>query len=141
MQAKSYMDAGNLVPDEVTNGIVAERLAEEDTKPGFILDGFPRNLEQAKALEDMLSKEGRSLDAVLYFTADMQVLVDRMMARGRADDTPEVIQNRLDVNGKLTEPIAEFYDEKGLLNKIDGSRELGVVFADVKKLLDSLKND
>jgi adenylate kinase len=89
----------------------------------------------------MLSKEGRSLDAVLYFTADMQVLVDRMMARGRADDTPEVIQNRLDVNGKLTEPIAEFYDEKGLLNKIDGSRELDVVFADVKKLLDSLKND
>lgn len=140
LKAKSFMDAGNLVPDEVTNGIVAERLAEEDTKPGFILDGFPRNLEQAHALEDMLSKEDRSLDAVVYFTADTEVLVDRMMARGRADDTPEVIKNRLDVNGKLTEPIAEYYAEKDILHKIDGARELDVVFADVKKLLDSLKN-
>ncbi|APS42564.1 Adenylate kinase [Weissella jogaejeotgali] len=141
MKAKSFMDAGDLVPDEVTNGIVAERLDEEDTKPGFILDGFPRNLEQAHALEDMLSKEGRSLDAVLYFTADTQVLVDRMMARGRADDTPEVIKNRLDVNGKLTEPIADFYAEKGILHKIDGAHELDAVFADVKKLLDSLENN
>ena len=140
MKAKSFMDAGNLVPDEVTNGIVAERLAEEDTKVGFILDGFPRNLDQAKALDEMLAKGGRSLDGVLYFTADTDVVGDRMMARGRADDTPEVIKNRLDVNGKLTEPIAEFYAEKGILNKIDGARELDVVFADVKTLLDNLKN-
>ena len=80
------------------------------------------------------------MDGVLYFTADADVLVDRMMARGRADDTPEVIKNRLDVNGKLTEPIAEFYAEKGILHKIDGARELDVVFADVKTLLDNLKN-
>jgi adenylate kinase len=140
LKAKSFMDAGNLVPDEVTNGIVAERLAEEDTKIGFILDGFPRNLDQAQALDDMLAESGRKLDAVIYFTADQQVLIDRMMARGRADDTPEVIKNRLDVNGALTEPIAAFYAEKGILNKIDGARELDTVFADVKTLLDSLKN-
>lgn len=138
LQAKSYMDAGNLVPDEVTNGIVEERLAQPDTQQGFILDGFPRNIAQAQALEAMLAKHARSIDAVLYFTADNDVLVKRMLARGRADDTPEVIQNRLDVNGKLTEPIAEFYANKNVLHKIDGARALDDVFADVKEVLDSL---
>ncbi|SUP52624.1 Adenylate kinase [Weissella viridescens] len=122
LKAKSYMDAGNLVPDEVTNGIVEERLAQDDTKNGFILDGYPRNIEQAEALEQMLAKQGRDINAVLYFTADNDVLVQRMMARGRADDTPEVIQNRLNVNGELTEPIAEFYADKGVLHKIDGAK-------------------
>ncbi|AOT55770.1 adenylate kinase [Weissella soli] len=140
LKAKSFMDAGNLVPDEVTNGIVEERLAEDDTKAGFILDGFPRNLDQAVALDEMLSKQDRKLDGVLYFTASEDVLVERMMARGRADDTPEVIKNRLEVNGKLTEPIADFYEKKGILHKIDGAGELNAIFADVKELLDSLKN-
>ena len=140
LKAKSFMDAGNLVPDEVTNGIVEERLSEDDTKGGFILDGFPRNLDQATALDEMLSKQGRKLDAVLYFTADEAVLVDRMMARGRADDTPEVIKNRLAVNGELTAPIANYYAEQGVFHKIDGARELEMIFADVKELLDNLKD-
>lgn len=75
-------------------------------------------MDQAKALDEMLAKDGRSLDGVLYFTADADVLVDRMMARGRADDTPEVIKNRLDVNGKLTEPIAEFYAERAFCTRL-----------------------
>lgn len=138
LKAKAFMDAGDLVPDEVTNGIVAERLAEQDTEKGFILDGFPRNLDQAHALDEMLAKTGRKLDAVIYFTAEEQILVERMMARGRADDSLEVIQNRLKVNGALTEPIAKFYAEKGILNEVDGTRELETVFADVKALLDNL---
>ncbi|GEA94832.1 adenylate kinase [Weissella viridescens] len=138
LKAKSYMDAGNLVPDEVTNGIVEERLAQDDTKNGFILDGYPRNIEQAEALEQMLAKQGRDINAVLYFTADNDVLVQRMMARGRADDTPEVIQNRLNVNGELTEPIAEFYADKGVLHKIDGAKDLDDVFTDVETVLDNL---
>ncbi|MDR3190412.1 MAG: adenylate kinase [Lactobacillaceae bacterium] len=138
LKAKAFMDAGDLVPDEVTNGIVEERLAEDDTKVGFILDGFPRNLDQANALDEMLSKRGRKLDAVLYFTAPEVVLVDRMMARGRADDSPEVIKNRLDVNGKLTEPIANFYKSQGLLHEISGVGELDTIFASVKELLDNL---
>ncbi|MDR3241879.1 MAG: adenylate kinase [Lactobacillaceae bacterium] len=140
LKAKAFMDAGDLVPDEVTNGIVEERLAEDDTQVGFILDGFPRNLDQAAALDAMLSKQGRKLDGVLYFTADQDVLVERMMARGRADDTPEVIKNRLAVNGELTAPIADFYAKQGVLHEIDGARELEVIFADVKELLDNLKN-
>ncbi|MBM7616762.1 adenylate kinase [Weissella uvarum] len=139
MKAKSYMDAGNLVPDEVTNGIVKERLAQDDTKNGFILDGYPRNIEQAEALEQMLAEQGRKIDAVLYFTADNDVLVQRMMARGRADDTPEVIQNRLNVNGELTEPIADFYAEKGVLHKVEGDQPLDDVFTDVEAVLDNLE--
>jgi len=138
LEAKSYMDSGNLVPDSVTNGIVEERLAQPDTESGFILDGYPRNIDQAEALQTMLAKNNRSIDGVLYFTADNDVLVERMMARGRADDTPEVIQNRLDVNGKLTQPIADYYADKNVLHEIDGTRELSQVFADVEKVLDNL---
>lgn len=80
-KAKSYIDAGNLVPDEVVNGIVAERLAEDDTKNGFMLDGFPRNLVQAKALNKMLADDGRKLDAVINIHVEPDVLVDRLSAR------------------------------------------------------------
>lgn len=139
LKAKSYMDAGNLVPDEVTNGIVEERLAQDDTKNGFILDGYPRNIEQAKALEQMLAAQGRNINGVLYFTADNDVLVQRMMARGRADDTSEVIQNRLNVNGELTKPIADFYAEKGVLHELDGAKTLEDVFTDVETVLDNLE--
>lgn len=80
-KAKSYIDAGNLVPDEVVNGIVAERLAQDDTKKGFMLDGFPRNLVQAKALNKMLEDDGRQLDAVINIHVSLDVLVDRLSAR------------------------------------------------------------
>lgn len=108
-EAKRYMDAGDLVPAELTNRMVEARLQEEDTKSGFLLDGFPRSVEQAKALTGILDRLGVELDAVLFFDADEDVVVERMLARGRADDTEDVIRNRLAVYRTETAPLLEHY--------------------------------
>lgn len=168
LKAKSYMDQGNLVPDEVTNGIVKERLAESDTDKGFLLDGFPRTLDQAKALDTMLNELGKKLDAVIDIHVPESILVDRLTGRfmcrdcgatyhkvfnptkvegtcdkcgghnfyQREDDKPETVKNRLAVNVKSSEPILSYYKDKGLLQSIDGNREIDAVFADVKKIIE-----
>src|SRR5690606_4207891 len=97
VEAKKYIDAGELVPAEITNNMVRERLAEPDAANGFLLDGFPRSVEQAKELENILEKLGVTLDGVLSFVIDEDIVVERMLARGRADDTEDVIRNRLRV--------------------------------------------
>ena len=107
IEAKRYLDAGDLVPSEVTVDMVRSRIAEPDAARGFILDGFPRSIEQAEALEAM----GVKLDAVLSFTVDADVVVERMLARGRADDNEDVIRNRLSVYDTETAPLLEHYAE------------------------------
>ncbi|GAB08680.1 adenylate kinase [Gordonia araii NBRC 100433] len=105
VEAKRYLDAGDLVPSEVTVDMVRARIAEPDAARGFILDGFPRSIEQADALKEM----GVDLDAVLSFAVDADVVVERMLARGRADDSEEVIRNRLAVYENETAPLLEYY--------------------------------
>ncbi|MFW0784055.1 adenylate kinase [Gordonia sp. CPCC 206044] len=112
IEAKRYLDAGDLVPSEITIDMVRARVAEPDASKGFILDGFPRSTEQADALKDILEGLDGTLDAVLSFVVDADVVVERMLARGRADDTEEVIRNRLAVYAKETAPLLEYYGDQ-----------------------------
>ena len=111
LEAKSYMDAGNLVPTEITNRMVDARLDDADAQNGFLLDGFPRSVEQADALKEMLAKRGVKLDAVIEFQVDEDTAVERMLARGRADDTEDVIRNRMSVYRRETEPLIDYYKD------------------------------
>lgn len=110
--AKKYMDSGELVPDEVTSAMVAARLAEPDAEGGFLLDGFPRTVPQAKWLADLLHERGQELGAVLLLEAPDNVLLDRMLARGRADDTADAISRRLALYHSETTPLLEHYANK-----------------------------
>ncbi|WP_241386083.1 adenylate kinase [Rhodococcus sp. CH91] len=111
VEAKKYIDAGDLVPAEITNNMVRDRLAEPDAANGFLLDGFPRSVEQAKELENILRDLGVELDGVLSFVIDEDVVVERMLARGRADDTEDVIRNRLRVYREETAPLLDYYTD------------------------------
>lgn len=108
-EAKTYIDAGNLVPADVTNRMVQARIVEPDATEGFLLDGYPRSVAQADALKVMLADAGSSLDAVLEFRIDEDTVVQRMLARGRADDTEDVIRNRMSVYRSETAPLLEYY--------------------------------
>jgi adenylate kinase len=110
-EAKRYSDAGDLVPDEVTVAMVKDRLAQDDAREGFLLDGFPRNKAQAEELDDVLRDLDRRLDAVLRFEVDDEELVKRLTARGRSDDTEDVIRHRQDVYRQETEPLVEHYGD------------------------------
>lgn len=112
IEAKRYLDAGNLVPPEITIDMVRARVAEPDAVKGFILDGFPRSVEQADALKDILAGLDVKLDAVVSFVVDEDVVVERMLARGRADDNEEVIRNRMSVYTKETAPLLEYYGDQ-----------------------------
>jgi adenylate kinase len=125
--AKSFLDAGELVPDEVTIGMVADRLAADDTATGFILDGFPRTVTQATALDELLGGQLSQIDAVLDFSITDDVVVARMLARGRADDTEDVIRRRLRVYHDETRPLLEYYSP--LLLSVDAEDEVDVVYA------------
>lgn len=109
IEAKKYIDAGDLVPAEITNNMVRERLAEPDAANGFLLDGFPRSVAQAEELGNILDDLGAALDGVLSFVIDEDVVVERMLARGRADDTEDVIRNRLRVYREETAPLLDYY--------------------------------
>lgn len=119
---KRYLDAGQLVPDEVTIELVRERLAEPDAADGFILDGFPRNVRQADLLSHMLDDSGTKLDAVVEFAVDEDVLVHRLLARGRNDDSEDVIRHRLQVYRSETAPLLDYY--RDLLVTVDGVGEV-----------------
>ena len=108
---KRYLDAGQLVPDEVTNELVRERLAEPDAQAGFVLDGFPRNVSQADLLKKILAETDDALDAVIELQVDPELLVRRLLARGRDDDTEDVIRHRQQVYRSETEPLLDYYDD------------------------------
>ncbi len=112
VEAKRYMDAGDLVPDEVTCGMVRARLAEPDAARGFILDGFPRTLPQADALDIMLDELGVDLDAIVELAVQDDIVVERLLGRGRSDDTEEVIRNRQKVYRDETAPLLDHYHAK-----------------------------
>tara|TARA_B100000519_G_scaffold105143_1_gene91170 strand:+ start:260 stop:805 length:546 start_codon:yes stop_codon:yes gene_type:complete len=133
LEAKKYLDAGDLVPATLTNALVDDRLDDEDAAQGFILDGFPRSVEQAKALDEMLAKRNLSLDAVLEFRVPEEELVSRLKGRGRADDTEDVIRNRFKVYRDETAPLLDYYSDN--LATVDAVGELDEVFARALKAL------
>jgi adenylate kinase len=121
-EAKRYMDAGQLVPDAVTNAMIADRLAQPDALGGFLLDGYPRNLDQAEVLAGLLAASENPLDVVVELVVDTDHVVQRLLSRGqgRADDTEEVIRHRLSVYESETAPLVGYYRERGLLRTVDG---------------------
>jgi adenylate kinase len=127
LEAKRYLDAGDLVPSELTNELVDDRLTEPDTADGFILDGYPRSVPQAQALHDMLERRGTQLDAVVEFRVPEDELLERLRARGRADDTDEVILNRMNVYRDETAPLLEYYRNE--LKTVDAVGTVDEVFA------------
>ncbi|HIP93667.1 MAG TPA: adenylate kinase [Desulfurobacteriaceae bacterium] len=134
--AKKYMDKGELVPDEIVCKIIKEALIKVNAKErGFILDGFPRTLEQAKALEKMLKELDLSLDKVLFLDVPDEELIKRMLARGREDDTVDIIKNRLKVYYEKTTPVINYYEEKGILEKVDGLGDVDKVTLRIEKAL------
>jgi adenylate kinase len=136
-KAKAVMDAGGLVSDEIVIGIVADRIEEQDAKKGFILDGFPRTLAQAEALDRMLESKGLKLDAVLELKVDQDKLVDRIVRRAeearaagqpvRKDDDPEVFKTRLDAYNRDTAVVSPYYAKRGQLTAIDGMQPIDTV--------------
>ncbi|KAA2234614.1 adenylate kinase [Salinarimonas soli] len=149
LQAKAIMDRGDLVSDDVVVGIVADRIEEEDARNGFILDGFPRTVAQAEALEAMLSSKGIKLDGVIEFTVDESALVERIMkraqetaARGepvRKDDNPDIFKTRLEAYRSQTTPLSAHYAGKGMLRKLDGMRPIDDVTRDLMDLLEQAR--
>ena len=164
--AKSYIDKGELVPDNVTNGIVKERLAQADIKEsGFLLDGFPRTIDQAHALDEILEELGIKLDGVINIEVDPNSLLERLSGRiihretgetfhkvfnppvdykeedyyQREDDKPETVKRRLDVNIAQGEPILAHYRQMNLVHDIQGNQDINDVFTDIKKVLEKLK--
>lgn len=133
LSAKSYMDAGELVPDEVTNAMVKDRLAQDDAREGFLLDGYPRNSDQAVVLDLMLADLTVALDGAIEITVDFDEVTDRMLTRaqteGRDDDTEPVIRKRLEVYRTSTAPLTAFYEGRGLLVQVDGMGEMDEVTA------------
>lgn len=137
--AEEYMKAGNLVPDDVVIGVIQDWMKSENAINGFLLDGFPRTVPQAEALETILKENEITLDAVLYFTAPIDVVKERLYNRakieGRADDSMEVIEQRIKVYQEQTLPLIEFYKEKNLLKEIDGTSDIETVFGFIKEKL------
>lgn len=168
-EAKSYMDKGELVPDEVTIGIVRERLSKPDCQKGFLLDGFPRTIAQAEALENLLSDMEESLDYVLHIDVPKEQLIERLTGRRicptcgatyhvafnppkedgkcdhdgseliqREDDQPETVRKRIEVNVEQTQPLLDFYRDKGYLVSFEGDRDINEVFKDIDQKLGEL---
>ncbi len=140
-KAQEFMSRGALVPDELTNAMVRERLAQDDVAEGFVLDGYPRNPEQAVELDGMLADHGAALNAVVEITADGEEVTRRLLKRaeieGRADDTEDVIRRRLSVYADSTAPVTAYYEGQGLLVKVDGIAEVDVV---THRMVDALRD-
>ncbi|MBN2476675.1 MAG: adenylate kinase [Pirellulales bacterium] len=137
-QADRYMSAGELVPDEIIVAIIAERLAEPDCQQGYLLDGFPRTIAQAEALDQMLAEKETPLDVVLELQVPEEELFQRLAGRGRADDTPEVIRQRLVAYREQTEPLLQYYQQRNLLQSIDGLGTVDEIFARARAVLDKI---
>jgi adenylate kinase len=141
-QVKAYLDRGELVPDRLVVDIIRHRLAEPDTRQGFILDGFPRTVPQAEALDALLAELQRPLDAVIYLQVDRQSLLDRLSHRAevdqRSDDRPEIIAHRIDVFLDQTAPLIDYYRRQSKLKLIDGTRTADAVGAAIDEVIRSL---
>jgi len=139
LEAKRYMDAGEYVPDEVTNHMVRNRIDDPDAVSGFLLDGYPRTLAQVEELDGMIKHTGHKLDAVVVLTVNPEELVQRLLQRaetdGRSDDTEDVIRRRQEVYTEQTEPLIEVYRDRGLLIEVDGMGEVDEVTERVFKAL------
>ena len=165
LKAKEYMDKGQLVPDEVTINMVKDRLQQEDCKQGYLLDGFPRTVSQAEALQDFLDSRNESLDTALLIEVPRDFILERMTGRRvcpscgasyhikfnpaangkcelcgsdvvqRKDDTEETVKERLDVYEKQTQPLIDFYKDKNLLSTVDGTQAINKVFESICKVL------
>ncbi|MDZ4045832.1 MAG: adenylate kinase [Rhodoglobus sp.] len=122
-QAKAYMDAGDNVPDSLTNALIRDRLAESDAEHGFLLDGYPRTEDQVRELDAFLLGHGQALDVVVELVADPDIVVERLRKRaveqGRSDDDEAVVRHRLEVYREQTEPLIDLYENRGVLVKID----------------------
>jgi adenylate kinase len=142
LKAQEFMDAGEYVPDEVTNLMVRDRIDEEDAAPGFLLDGYPRTLAQVEELDGMIRFTGHSLDAVVVLTVDPNEIVQRLLQRaqveGRPDDTEDVIRRRQELYTEQTEPLIGVYRERGLLIEVDGMGEVSDVTARIFDALDTI---
>jgi adenylate kinase len=132
-QAGPLMAAGKLVPDELVIGIVEERIKEPDCHKGFLLDGFPRTIPQALALDAVLAKLGKKIEHVVSLEVPDTVIQERMKGRGRADDSPETVQKRLDVFREQTSPLKAHYEKLGLLRTINGVGALDEIYAGIRK--------
>ena len=141
VRIKPIYDAGDLVPDDQMIELIRERLSVSDTAEGFILDGFPRTVAQAEALDRSLEEIDRELTAVLFFQVPDELAVERLHVRalqeGRTDDTPEIIRHRLEVFHKRTEPVVEYYRSRGILVGIHAERPIDAVFAEVQEVLET----
>ncbi|MFM1950325.1 MAG: hypothetical protein RL418_12 [Actinomycetota bacterium] len=141
VEAKGYMDRGEYVPDSLTNALVRDRLSHDDAQKGFLLDGYPRTIDQVHELDSILQDSARKLDVVVQLTADNDELVARLAKRaeieGRADDTPEVIRRRLDVYDEQTAPLIDVYAARGLVAMIDGLGEINDVTARIVEALEA----
>lgn len=134
-QAKDYMDRGELVPDDLILNLIQERLLEPDTDRGWILDGFPRNIAQAKFLDRLLAKLDLAADYVLYLAVPDEVLISRLLSRQRRDDNEDTIRRRLEVYRHDTMPVIDFYQEQDSLKTIDGNDSMEAVTAALKKAI------
>jgi adenylate kinase len=139
--AKRYMDAGDYVPDEITNAMVRDRINEADAADGFLLDGYPRTVSQVAELDAMLSESGHALDAVVVLTVDKDEVVHRLVKRaheeGRSDDDEEVMRHRQDVYAEQTAPLIAVYEDRGVLVEVDGMGAVQDVTARVFEALDA----
>ena len=144
-QAKAIMDAGKLVSDEVICGVVADRIEQPDCAKGFILDGFPRTVPQAHALDELLARKGKAIDVVLLIAVDDEALVERIERRNqesggaRSDDNVETLKSRLKVYYEQTEPVLPVYREKGLIREIDGMQSIDQVTSQIEQVLSAIQ--
>lgn len=142
LKVKSILSSGGFVPDDLTIAIVRDRLNERDAQEGFLLDGFPRTPGQVEALDEMLSDQGTSLDAVVELTVDTDEVVQRLLQRaqdqGREDDTEEVIRSRMDLYAEETAPLSSIYRSRGVLIQVDGMGDVEEVTERVRAALDSV---
>lgn len=140
VEAKKYMDAGDFVPDSVTNSMVRARLAEDDVREGFLLDGYPRTAAQVTELDDILQQNELELDVVLQLTADDEELVRRLLGRarldGRSDDNEVVIRHRLDLYHEQTEAVVSQYESRGIVTRVDG---IGAIDEVTERVMSALK--
>ena len=141
LEAKAFMDGGEYVPDSLTNALVRDRLNQEDASKGFLLDGYPRTIDQVEELDDILTESDKSLDVVVQLTADSEELLRRLTGRaqdqGRSDDTPEVIKKRLAVYEAQTAPLIDIYASRSLVAKVNGLGEIEDVTARIIEVLDA----
>ena len=141
LEAKAFMDRGEYVPDSLTNALVRDRLNQEDAAAGFLLDGYPRTIDQVEELDDILEETKKKLDVVVQLTADSEELLRRLSGRaqeqGRSDDTPDVIKRRLDVYEEQTAPLIDIYASRSLVAKVNGLGEIGDVTNRIIEVLDA----